>query len=280
MGAALRRRERLAFATFPELPDVEFLSGWFVEEPFDPHMHESFTIGVMLAGSERFLCGSTEYLAPAGSIAVLNPGVIHRGGPGPEGWWTYRMVYPSQALIDGLARELWGPQVGSIWFPEVLVHDPELAQSLAALQEDLGETDSLERGTALYCVLTTLLVRHAKVSGAPRPVGQERSAVARARRHLEENFASSVTLDELGRVARLSPCHLLRVFHGEIGLPPHAYLRQLRVNRAKELLSRGVATAEVATAAGFADQSHLTRPFKRIVGITPAAYGRAITFKT
>jgi AraC-like DNA-binding protein len=274
-------RERLRFCKFPEIPEVEFLSGWFVREPFDAHMHETFTIGVVLAGSERFHCDGSAYLAPTGSIAVLNPGAIHKGGAGPEGWWSYRMIYPSQGVMDEIARELWGEAAGSPWFPDVLLSDEPLLALLAGLEEALEEADgALERQSLLFCALSGLLVRHARRTALPAAGGPERNSVLRTKRYLAEHLHTTVTLQDLSAVARLSPFYLLRVFHRTVGMPPHAYLRQLRVDRAKELLASGLGAAEVAAATGFADQSHLTRQFKRIVGITPGAYGRAISFKT
>jgi AraC-like DNA-binding protein len=83
------------------------------------------------------------------------------------------------------------------------------------------------------------------------------------------------TLDELARLTGLSPHALLRAFRAETGLPPHAYLTQHRVRLARGLLDRGVSPAEAAVAAGFADQAHLTRHFKRVVGVPPGAYQRA-----
>ena len=71
------------------------------------------------------------------------------------------------------------------------------------------------------------------------------------------------------------PYALIRAFRAETGLPPHVYLNQLRVRQARRLLDRGVPPARAAAEAGFADQAHLTRHFKRIVGVPPGAYQRA-----
>jgi transcriptional regulator GlxA family with amidase domain len=76
-------------------------------------------------------------------------------------------------------------------------------------------------------------------------------------------------------VSGLSRFHLLRVFSKEIGLPPHAYQIRLRIERARTMLRKGIPPALVAGATGFADQSHFTRHFKRVWGITPARYARA-----
>lgn len=67
----------------------------------------------------------------------------------------------------------------------------------------------------------------------------------------------------------------MRQFRREVGLPPHAYLTQLRLARAKGLLARGTAIAAVATDCGFAAQSHLHRHFLRTYGVTPGRYQRS-----
>jgi AraC-like DNA-binding protein len=92
---------------------------------------------------------------------------------------------------------------------------------------------------------------------------------------LHERVTDPPTLEELALVTGVGPFALMRAFRAETGLPPHAYLNQLRVRQARELLDRGVPPAEAAAEAGFADQAHLTRHFKRAVGVPPGAYQRA-----
>ena len=97
----------------------------------------------------------------------------------------------------------------------------------------------------------------------------------RPREFLDAHFPENVTLDALAEVAELNPFRLVRSFRTAIGMPPHAYLLHRRIRHAEHLLRRGVATAEVAAACGFADQSHLTRTFKQANGITPARFRAA-----
>ena len=103
----------------------------------------------------------------------------------------------------------------------------------------------------------------------------EHPAVSRAREYLDA-AAEPVSLDVLAGKARLSKSHLVRLFRIQVGLPPHAYSLRLRISRACRLLANGIPIAEVAHAAGFADQSHLTRHFKDRVGLTPGAYVRTL----
>jgi AraC-like DNA-binding protein len=92
---------------------------------------------------------------------------------------------------------------------------------------------------------------------------------------LQERFNESVSLDELSAVAGLSRFHLLRAFKKRFGVPPHTYQLHARIARARVLLQKGVSPADTASSVGFADQSHFTRHFKRILGVTPGQYARA-----
>ena len=79
---------------------------------------------------------------------------------------------------------------------------------------------------------------------------------------------------DLAAYADLDKFHLCRAFRAQIGMPPHTYLTHLRIARAKELLHRGVRASDVAPLVGFYDQAQLTRHFRRLVGTTPARYGK------
>jgi AraC family transcriptional regulator len=100
-------------------------------------------------------------------------------------------------------------------------------------------------------------------------------AVAQALRYIHENYTRDVSLGDIANAVNLSSFHLARLFKQTVGVSPHQYLIQLRVNSARSLLSAGSgerSLADVASAVGFADQSHLTRHFKRIVGVTPRQF--------
>jgi AraC-like DNA-binding protein len=138
-----------------------------------------------------------------------------------------------------------------------------------------GGADSLERAERLI-EATGVLVR----SGATRPPGpapplSSRDADGAARKiraFLDEAYAQPVTGAQVAAVTGRSRYTAYRAFHATYGLAPSAYQRQLRLRAARRLLARGVAPAEAAALAGFADQAHLTRWFRRCYGITPGAY--------
>jgi AraC-like DNA-binding protein len=93
---------------------------------------------------------------------------------------------------------------------------------------------------------------------------------------MSERFAQPVRLSAMAELCGMSSFQLIRVFRRVVGVPPYAYLVQLRVNRAQTLLCQGSSVADVAYTCGFSDQSHLTRTFKKALGIPPGQYVRSV----
>jgi len=104
-----------------------------------------------------------------------------------------------------------------------------------------------------------------------RPSAEWPPAVARAFQVLAAE-PRSVTLDELATRSGISKFHLSRLFSRSLGMPPQRFHRQLRLERAANMLRAGGSPADIAYVLGFADQSHLARCFKSRFGVTPAAF--------
>lgn len=90
--------------------------------------------------------------------------------------------------------------------------------------------------------------------------------------YLEEHYAEKISLQALSDLTGWSKYYLLRSFTRQKGISPYSYLETIRVNHAKRLLEQGVKPIEVAFPTGFSDQSHLTRFFKSMIGLTPKQY--------
>jgi len=258
------------------VPGVDLLRARYVTHRYARHSHETYTVGVIEAGVEEFAYGSELLRAGPGTVALLNPEVVHTGQAGvPEGW-AYRVLYPSVGLVTGIAAEL-GAAPGTPSFPRTVVDDPVAARLVRAAHVAAERGDRLASSTLLRAGLAGILRTHARLGREPDPhprLSRSSSAVSRTRELLAERLADPPSLDELAAEAGMSPFALLRVFRAETGLPPHAYLNQLRVRLARQLLDAGLPPAQVAVDAGFADHPHLTRHFKRAVGVPPGAYQR------
>jgi AraC-like DNA-binding protein len=188
----------------------------------------------------------------------------------------YRMMYASPNLLGQVAAEIDGRETASPpFFPNPVLLDGDLARRFMKLHAALeGSASRLEKDSRLLSVLACFLLRHADMRPSPEPPGSEHRAVKLVRGYLEDNLGENVSLEELSSLAHLSPFHLSRVFKNEVGIPPHAYQTQARVARAKGLLLGGWPITRVALETGFADQSHLARHFKRLVGVARGSYAR------
>jgi AraC-like DNA-binding protein len=201
---------------------------------------------------------------------------VHTGQAAGPGGWAYRVLYPTVDVVAGIAADLGWPR-GTPFFPQPVVYDDASAALLRAAHLAAERGDRLASSSLLRTGLAGLLRIHARPGPRPRgPAGADRApgAVAAVRELLAERLTDPPSLDDLAAVTGMSPFALLRAFRGETGLPPHAWLVQMRVRLARHLLDGGLAPAVVAAEAGFADQAHLTRQFKRVVGVPPGAYQR------
>lgn len=254
------------------LSELDCLSALFTTHRYPSHRHEAYVVAVIEAGAEALHARGVRWRATPGQIVLLNPGELHDGqADGPA--FRYRVFYPSEALMRAVAADL-ADGADAPGFAKVLVDDPALAQRLlGAHVASLRAPDRLARDTALIGAMAALLHRH---GGAPVPkAGSEPARVSRVMALMQATPEHPFALDDLATEAGLSRFHFLRVFRRATGQTPHAYLVNLRINRAQVLLRAGGRPAEVAIACGFADQPHLTRAFRRIVGVTPGQYARA-----
>ncbi len=253
--------------------EFEALVATYVTHSFTRHIHEGFAIGVIERGGETFYYRGEIHLAPAGSVVVINPGEVHTGQAITPQGWTYRMIYPSADLLARAASEVAGHEIGIPFFSKAVFYDPVVFENLRQTHVILEQSRSaLERETRLLWTLTQLVRRHADQRPVPTTLGNEHDALAQSQAYIRAHYAEDISLETLALVAHLSPFHLSRLFRERLGLPPHAYLNQIRINRAKELLNHGWSIADIALATGFADQSHLNKAFKRIVGVAPGQY--------
>jgi AraC-like DNA-binding protein len=260
----------------PLYPGLELLRATYVSQTFAPHAHEEFALGVMERGAESLLWNGAVHYPSAGEVIAINPGEIHTGNPIQPGGYSYRMTYVGRALIDEILADVRGARSRSAWLRGPIIRDPDAAAQLRILHlVSERSRNSLERQIALISLLRCLFGRHGHDRMyAPDP-GQHPGAVRAMRDYLHAHAVDDVTLDELAAVGGLSKFHALRVFRTHTGLTPHQYQTHLRVHLARELIRSGLRLSEVAVRAGFCDQSHLHRHFKRVVGVTPGGYARS-----
>jgi len=238
---------------------------------FPRHSHDFFTVGVFARGNGRLIYRGATWVADEGSILAVSPDEVHTAEPRRDRGWTYCAMYPTVELMAHAV----GPAAdrGPAFFPVPVFHDTALSGELYDVQQMLRTSaPDLATEERLLDVLGRLVDRHAESRAGAHHVSAPSRAVVTAREYLHAHYSKSVKLVELATVCDTSPFHLVRSFRDAVGMPPHAYLTQVRSNHARDMLLRGVPVSSAAYRCGFADQSHLTRTFKRIFGVTPGAY--------
>ncbi|MFJ5778714.1 AraC family transcriptional regulator [Streptomyces sp. NPDC093094] len=252
-------------------PPLDLLTARFQRHVYAPHAHEEFTIGVCVGGSEVIDYRGGHIRTGPGSIVVLAPGEMHTGGPGTAtDGYAYRALYADPSLL----RE---GTLGTPYFPEPLLDDPELAAALRLTHTELAACpDPLETESRLPWLLTALTRRHSTARATTDLVPGADRVAHEVRDRLADELLAPPSLADLAADLGLSRYQLLRAFRTTMGVPPYAWLAQHRVSRARSLLDRGLRPAEVAGLVGFADQAHLTRWFRRVLGVTPAAYRNSV----
>jgi AraC-like DNA-binding protein len=235
-----------------------------------------YAISVIYAGAFDFWYRKRIWTQGPGHLKLKEPGEVHRDVRvhAPVTAQTAAFEPP---LVEEAAR-LLGLR-GPLHFSHALTRGSGRTEAAAlrlhaALAE--GTPDRLEGESLLAETLESVLVEYAGGTPGPDSRGRPPPAARRAREYLHELFTENVGLETLASAVGLNRFHLLRLFRAEFGLPPHEYLTHLRVARARVLLAEGVPAGRVAMDVGLYDQSQLNRHFKRIVGLTPGQYARAL----
>ncbi len=220
-----------------------------------------YAIGRVERGRSAWWGGGKTWRCGPGSVQVKQPGDVHRDleRDGPMTWVV--IALPS----EDVERARDGRR--ALAYPQLEAGDERAAPFHRLHDAVCAGADRL----ALEVSVTEAIAAFALLS---RPQPNHTRPVRRALEYLRERMADGITLDDLAEQAGLDKFRLCRAFRAEVGMPPHAYLTRLRILRAKRLLRSGVRASEVAAHVGLYDQAQLTRHFRKIVGVTPARYGR------
>jgi len=266
------------YATYfraPGLDGIEALHARFVRHAYRPHSHPTWTVAVIERGAAEFDVDATHHRADRGELFVLEPEAVHTGMAAvPEGW-QYKVLYVDPGRLTAWEESDEPAPSAARW---TVFRDHGLRDALLRVHRAFAQEpdDGLAADEAALRAVDGLRP-HLRPAPRNRPRAQpEHAAVRRAATLLRERWNERVPLAELATAAGLSRFELVRRFHAQTGLTPHAFRTNLRIARARALLAAGESPAVVAAECGFADQAHLTRTFRRAVGVTPARYARAV----
>ena len=261
----------------PQL-DVELLHAYYVQHAYPRHSHDYYVISLIARGRQSFTHQGTKHRTPPGGLILINPGAVHTGEAADERGFELRALYPSISLMETAVFELTGRRALP-YFKEVLLDHRWATNSVSSLHKAiLRGASTLESESRLLWMMAQLIKQYADIGSTEANLGKEKKAIQQVRNYIEEHFSESVTLNMLAQHVALSPYYLLRAFRSEVGMPPYAYLENVRIRHTQQLIKAGKPLAEVAADVGFSSQSHMTRQFKKIIGVTPGQYARQVRY--
>ncbi|WP_028694004.1 AraC family transcriptional regulator [Pseudomonas cremoricolorata] len=244
---------------------IERIEAWFGGHGYDPHRHDTYAIGQTLAGVQSFhYTGALRHSLP-GATMVLHPDELHDGMAGSDAGFRYRMAYIDPASVQQV--------LGGETLPYIrggLSDDLRLRCASQVFVQALEHPlQALEEQDALYDLAVALRAVAGKPRGRKRPDFQ---AAERARGFILEHAEQDITLEALEQVSGRERWSLSRDFRALYGTSPYRYVTLRRLDRVRALLLDGFSLVDAALAAGFHDQSHMTRYFTRAYGVSPARW--------
>lgn len=257
--------------------EMEVLRASCFDLSYPPHFHDEFVLAVFARGAQRNRVCRKTGVAAAGTVMIIHPGEVHTGEAVERDLgWDYSAFYPSETLVNAIAETLL-PGSGQINFGrEVMHHAPLMAKGLLQSASVLTYSqDAMEKECALFQLLSALITRYGQRTTRSGTMSQARADVRHAVEYLQEHYNQPVSVLDVASAAGLSEFHFMRLFQNTTGLSVHRFLTQIRLTRAKSLLSLGVSAAQTALDVGFFDQSHFSRTFRTHFGVTPGAYAAA-----
>jgi AraC-like DNA-binding protein len=244
---------------------IERLAAYFPGPAFSPHRHDTYAIGITLKGVQTFQYRGERRCCLPGEGHVLHPDELHDGSSGTGEGFGYKILYIDPTLVQQALGGRPLPFVANPIFkrPELLM---ELQGWLAGIERPIDGCQSVEIAVSVSDMLEAL----SSPSRRPQPLCLE--ALGRIRELIAADPAILHPAAEFERVSGLDRWTLARQFRAAFGTSPSRFRTMRQLDRARFLMCRGTPLARAALEAGFSDQSHMSRMFKRTYGLTPARW--------
>lgn len=255
--------------TAPARGGVERSEAFFARHGFDPHRHDTYSIGMTIEGVQTFRYRGVAQCSVAGQVFVLHPDETHDGRAGSPDGFRYKTVYVDPGLISA-ALDAAGATLPFVRRP--VSTDARIAAAIAPAFDDLDRPlEELQQDQIILALADALAAADPSITRR-RLRAQHARAVRRARDLLDARVRTGVTSAELEAVTGLTRYAVARHFRACLGTSPYRYLVLRRLDRVRTLIRGGATLVDAALQSGFADQSHMTRQFKKAYGLSPGQW--------
>lgn len=271
-----KKNEKLIFHELEGMPYATAVEAVNISNKFPRHVHSGYIFSLIDSGSRRIKFHSQSVEFSAGEMSILSPGTSHscesfsEGISGPH---SYRALCVEKNFLQKLAEDICGKHCCGPAFDPHLVYRNADTESFNLFFELLGTSGTcLERQITLNNFLYYTIQNLSTTPPPEENSGPQDEALARVKSFIDENFRRNLTLNNLSDIACISSFHLQKLFVKKYGVSPHEHLINCRIHEAERLLRMNTSLAEAALNSGFFDQSHFSRHFKRVIGLSPGRF--------
>lgn len=252
---------------------IELLSASFNKFSYAKHWHDEFAIGLIQKGAEGLDFNGSKISIPANNIVAINPGEVHTGFSASNIGWTYRMFYFDVSLIKEILQDRNIYNLSS--FVNLSIHDPKLFNKFLSLHIALEEEHfKLKKDSLIVESITEIFSTYTSSKFDKTKTHKDFRINTLIREYIIDNFSQNISLDELSLLFKRDKYQLIRNFKSQFNISPHQFHNFLKIQKSKILLEKGFDISTIALDCGFFDQSHYSRNFKNIFGLSPGSYKR------
>lgn len=242
-----------------------------IMQKFPNHFHEHYVIGFIEKGQRYLSCKNKEYTTSTGDLLLFNPFDSHTCEQIDDKVHDYRCINIKPEIMKKTVFEITGKNYLPK-FNQPVIFRSELVPLLQELHYIIMEEELDFKKEELFFFLIEQLIEEHTEPNLQSNLENTNIEIQAVCDYLENNYAEHIILDELSTIAGMNKYSLLRNFTKLKGITPYRYLENIRVNKAKKLLEKGVEPIDAAIQTGFVDQSHFTNFFKNFIGLTPKQY--------
>ena len=234
------------------------------------HVHEEFSLGVVMQGASLVTSTAEDFLVKEGSAIMIPPGTVHQCNPKDLNHWQFQMLYLKADWVDSLLDTI----PADLYISVKPLSTNEYRQILLLFRLLQDNLPVIQKETQLITDLQSFFDFEGYFQQKPNLSQINPQSMPKVRDYIRDHFLEKLTLDDLADIAGLNKFHFVHCFKAAYQTTPHAFQTMLRINFAKHRLQKyqNESIMAIAQDAGFFDQSHFVKTFKQYLGTTPLEY--------
>lgn len=270
----MEKENRFQFINSENSEKITALDATMSDFSYSKHAHEEYSLGVTLQGRQDFFCQNAFHKSASGNVILFNPEDVHDGHSGGEQQLKYKMLYVHPNEFRPLFRALGYEQKPVLRLNQPMVDNPILRHQILRFSSIIQQSSysKMEFESGLFQIAQSLVAMSGKLDLGAQNSKRTDKLLLRAKDYILASLKHNISIDDIANVASMSKYHFIRQFRLQFGITPHQYVLSCRVNLARRIIESGQSLNQAALEAGFADDSHLNRHFKRIYGLTPKRF--------